>query len=239
MALIEGREMFKSIRNSTRFSLLLPEGGASASAVLYLLPVRRGLSTDWVRYTGIELWAQKWNVAVIMPEGVSSDFCNMVHGMRWWDYLTEELPEYLKTVFGLSNERCFCFGAEMGAIASIKLALLCQERFVAAGAVGTDFSLISRYSQGEKTDHDMESIYGKAPVPDEILMKSDPIRIAAECKAGDTVLFLNRSDIGSLKIAQLCEQNICWSESSAEDWEGYGRCLKEFFETVIDKDVNK
>ena len=165
MALIEGREMFSSIRNSTRFSLLLPEGGArAADGVLYLLPVRRGLSTDWVRYTGIELLSRRWNLAVVMPEGVSSDFCNMVYGMKWWDYLTEELPEYLNAVFGLPAGS-LCFGAEMGGLASVRLGLSFPERFSAAGAVGTDFLRVSRFTEGQQPDHDMESIYGAAPVP--------------------------------------------------------------------------
>lgn len=240
MAFVEGREMFKTIRNSSRFALLLPEDGAAAAeAVLYLLPVRRGLATDWVRYTGIELWARKRNIAVVMPEGVSSDFCNMVHGMKWWDYLTEELPEYLKTVFGLPEERCFCFGAEMGAIASTKLGLICPEKFAAAGAVGADFSRISRYALGEVHDHDMESVYGELPVADEILASGDPLRIAAECQKAENLLFLNRSDAGVQQIVEACGRSICWCDASAEDWEGYGNCLKEFLEKVIDKDAKK
>ena len=239
MAWIEGREMFSSIRNSTRFSLLLPEAGAdTARAVLYLLPVRRGLASDWVRYTEIELLARQWNLAVVMPEGVSSDFCNMVYGMRWWDYLTEELPEYLNAVFGLPGGS-LCFGAEMGGLASVRLGLCFPERFSAAGAAGTDFLRVSRYAAGGRTDRDLESVYGKAPVPETILAQYDPIRLAADGKKPGSALFLCREDPGTKELAEQCGDSVRWFRSSGGNWKEYGDCLKEFLENILSQDVMK
>ena len=215
MALIEGREMFSSIRNSTRFSLLLPEGGArTARAVLYLLPVRRGLATDWVRYTGIELLARRMNLAVVMPEGVSSDFCNMVYGMKWWDFLTEEL-------------------AEMGGLAAIRLGLRFPERFSAVGAAGTDFLRVARFAEGRLADHDLESIYGAAPVPEAILDQYDPLRLAARPSAPKPALFLCREDEGAETLAKGSEQQVHWFRSSGRSWEEYGDCLEEFLENTM------
>lgn len=233
MAFIECRDSFKTIRNSARFSLLLPEAGAAAaSAVLYLLPVRRGLSTDWVRYTSIELWAREKNLAVVMPEGLCSDFCNMRYGMRWWDYLTQELPEYLHQLFGLPQDNCLCFGVEMGALGSLKLGLMGSERFTMAGAVAEDFLRVSRYGVGESIDHDMESIYGEAPVHEGILAQCDPVLIATSCKKSDTTLFLCHEDLGAEEIAGAGKRHVVWASRAVKSWEGYGDALKEFLDNA-------
>lgn len=236
MALIEGREMFQTIKNSTRFTLLLPEEGV-AKAVLYLLPVRRGLASDWVRYTNIERLAQRMKLAVVMPEGVSSDFCNMAYGMKWWDYLTEELPEYLQRVFGLTSERRFCFGAEMGALGAVKLGLICPERFAAAGAVGENFLRVSRYAAGEQSDRDLISIYGELPVSQDILALCDPIRIASACQKSETPLFLRREDEGAPAIAEVCGHPVLWCDAMGAGWDGYGEALKEFLEKVLSREA--
>ncbi len=229
MALIEGRDMFSSIRNSTRFCLLLPEAGAeSASGVLYLLPVRRGLATDWVRYTGIELLARERQLAVVMPEGVSSDFCNMVYGMKWWDYLTEELPDYLEKIFRIRKDACLCFGAEMGGEASIRLGLRCPARFAAAGAAGADYLRISRYAAGQISDKDLESVYGGLPVASEDLDETDPLRLAAAAGKQGARLWLHPRDSGAQALAEKAGKTVHWLTSEEQGWRGYGACLEEF-----------
>ena len=237
MALIECREMFPSIRNTARYTILMPEEGArAAKAVLWLLPVRRGYANDWVRYTGIELWARKAGLVVVMPEGLSSDFCNMKYGMNWWTFLSEELPEHLETLFGLPMENNLVFGAEMGAVGAVKLALRQPERFKAAGAVGVDFSCVAAYAKGEIESHDLEAIYGKLPVAEDVLEACDPLRLAKRCAPSDSPLFLSRADVGVQAIADAGTHPVLWREAAASDWEGYGECLKEFLEKTIAKE---
>ena len=233
MALIEGRDMFSSIRNSARFSLLMPEGGAKAArAVMYLLPVRRGLATDWVRYTEIEMLARERKIAVVMPEGIGSDFCNMVYGMKWWDYLTEELPEYLKRVFALPPGT-LCFGAEMGGLGSLKLALRRPEQFIAAGAAGTDFLRVSRYAAGETADPDLESVYGPLPVAEERLEQSDPLRLAVRRGQPKSALFLCPEDEGVREVAERYGEGVHWLQTRGTGWKKYGACLEEFLNAAL------
>lgn len=234
MALIEGRDMFSSIRNSTRFCLLLPENGAeSASGVLYLLPVRRGFATDWVRYTGVEELAREMNLAVVMPEGVSSDFCNMAYGMKWWDYLTEELPDYLEKIFGIRKDTCFCFGAEMGGEAGIRLGLRCPERFAAAGAAGADYLRVSRYAAGQISGPDLEAVYGKLPVAETVLNEADPMRLAAESGEKRAELWLRPRDPGAEALAEKRGEPVHWLTSVEQGWKGYGACLDEFVRGAV------
>ena len=232
MALIEGRDMFSSIRNTARFCLLLPEEGADkAAGTLYLLPVRRGLATDWVRYTGIEELAREMNLAVVMPEGLSSDFCNMAYGMKWGDYLTEELPEYLQKLFGIRKDACLCFGAEMGGEASIRLGLRCPDRFQKAGAAGADYLRVSRYAAGQITGPDLEDVYGKLPVADAVLKETDPLRLAAGRDGAR--LWLHPRDPGAEALAEKTGGRVHWLVSEARGWKGYGACLEEFIRDAI------
>ena len=234
MAFIEGRDFFPALRNSARFCLLIPESGAAgADAVLTLLPVRRGGAADWVRYTGIELLARQRNLAVIMPEGIGSDFCNMVYGMRWWDYLTQELPEYLRSVFGFPAGPGLCFGAEMGGEASIRLALRCPDRFVAAGAVGADYLRVSRYAAGEITDRDLVSVYGDRPVDEQMLNQTDPLRLARAASLSDTALWLCPGDAGAEPLAQSYRGPVHWLSPASEGWPAYARCLEEFIDDTL------
>ena len=234
MALIEGRDMFSSIRNSTRFCLLLPENGAeSAPGILYLLPVRRGLATDWIRYTGIEELAREYGLAVVMPEGVSSDFCNMVYGMKWWDYLTKELPDYLEKIFGIRKDTRLCFGAEMGGEASIRLGLRCPERFAAAGAAGADYLRVSRYAAGQISGRDLESVYGSLPVADGILAETDLQRLAAESGTQGARLWLHPQDAGAEALAERTGKPVHWFTSAEQGWKGYGACLEEFVRSAV------
>lgn len=213
------------------------EGGEAAKNVLWLLPVRRGYASDWVRYTNIELWARKAGIAVVMPEGLSSDFCNMKFGMHWWTFVSVELPQHLKRLFGLNMENNLCFGTEMGALGAIKLGLHCPERFKAVGAVNVDFSCVNAYANGKIECHDMEAIYGERPVSEEVLSTSDPMRIVQACAPADTALFLNRSDNGAQAIANKAGHPVIWCQTAPTDWETYGTCLKEFLDKSFVKDV--
>lgn len=233
MALIEGRDMFSTIRNTARFCLLLPENGAgSAAGVLYLLPVRRGLATDWVRYTCIEQAAREKNLAVIMPEGIGSDFCNMVYGMKWWDFLTEEFPAYLKAVFGIPDSSFCSFGAEMGGEASIRLGLCCPERCKAAGAAGADFLRVSGYAEGKISGDDLVSVYGERPVAEDVLNRADPVRLAGKRKEKTPDLYLHPLDTGADILAEAAGQRVRWLQSGSTGWKKYGECLEEFLENI-------
>ena len=95
-------------------------GGAEAAAegapVLYLL---HGLSDDhtiWMRRTSIERYAATTGLVVVMPSVNRSFYNNTPDGMRFWDYISEELPALLPTFFHVSTRRedTFVAGLSMG-----------------------------------------------------------------------------------------------------------------------------
>ncbi|NUS57267.1 MAG: esterase family protein, partial [Streptomycetaceae bacterium] len=89
---------------STSMTVLLPQqaesqigieavADAGAPPVLYLL---HGLSDDdtiWLRHTSIERYAGQRGLAVVMPQVHRSFYADEAYGLRFWTFLSQELPE--------------------------------------------------------------------------------------------------------------------------------------------------
>ncbi|MCD7737666.1 MAG: esterase family protein [Lachnospiraceae bacterium] len=107
--------------------------------VLYLLHGGGGNQDDWVRYTSIERYAEKYQIAVVMPDvGGNSFYADMKYGYPYFQYLTTELPEWAESYFpiGGKREKRFVAGLSMGGYGSLKWGLNRPEFFCYAA----DFS---------------------------------------------------------------------------------------------------
>ena len=141
-------------------NVLLPEPsqgigleGAKAQEpprVMYLL---HGYSDDqsiWMRRTSVERYCAKYNLAVIMPAVNHSYYANELQGERYWDYVSQELPQMMHSMFRLSQAPGteLVAGLSMGGYGAMKLALTYPERFAAAasfsGAVDAEALLRKR-----------------------------------------------------------------------------------------------
>ena len=72
---------------------------------LYLL---HGLSDDhtiWQRRTSIERYVAPLGIAVIMPNVHRSFYTDMAHGLKYWTFVSEELPQIAQSFFPLSDAR--------------------------------------------------------------------------------------------------------------------------------------
>jgi S-formylglutathione hydrolase FrmB len=110
---------------------------------LYLLHGGNGSALDWIRFTSIERYAQKHQIAVVMPEVLGDSFyTDMVYGYNYYTYITEELPVIMENYFPLSarKEDRFVAGLSMGGYGAIKWAFRKPEFFAAAASLsGTSF----------------------------------------------------------------------------------------------------
>ena len=146
MAFLQTQFYSKTLRVCVTANVILPEPdlgiGVNASLVgappkvLYLL---HGYSDDhsiWMRRTSVERYASRHNLAVIMPAVNHSYYTNEVHGERYWDFVSQELPEAMQRFFRLSDkpEDTFVAGLSMGGYGAMKLALTYPERFGAAAS---------------------------------------------------------------------------------------------------------
>lgn len=108
--------------------------------VLWLLHGTAGDSTDWVRRTNIELYAEELGIAVVMPSALNSNYSNwkdFMLGYRMYDYLTEELMPLVYGWLPISDKRedNFIAGLSMGGRGAIKYAANRPELFAGAAVL--------------------------------------------------------------------------------------------------------
>ncbi len=160
MAFLETHVFSQALEVAVTINVLLPEPSQGIGLegnqaqepprVMYLL---HGYSDDqsiWMRRTSVERYCAKYNLAVFMPAVNHSFYANELQGERYWDYVSQELPQMAQSMFRLSQEpgSALVAGLSMGGYGAMKLALTYPERFAAAasfsGAVDAEALLRKR-----------------------------------------------------------------------------------------------
>jgi putative tributyrin esterase len=139
MALIRCDFAAYSLEMDTSMTVLLPQqpAGSPPPPVLYLLHGLTDDHTAWTRLTSIERYAEEKGLAVVMPQAHRSFYADEAHGMRFWDFLSDELPSVVERFFRVSTRRedTFVAGLSMGGYGAMKWALRRPERFAAAATL--------------------------------------------------------------------------------------------------------
>lgn len=138
MALFQVNFYSKALAQNTSFNVILPEScPRSDIPTVYLLHGMFGDHTDWCRRTGIERYADKRRVAVVMPDGENSFYADMKYGKKYFTYVSEELVAYTRRVFRLSRkrEKTFVCGLSMGGYGAFLLALRKPEQYGACASL--------------------------------------------------------------------------------------------------------
>ena len=142
MALIQMSYHSKAINCMVPVNVILPEipktlPGVGAPEVesyktLYLFHGLGGDHTVWMRRSNIERYATKYNLAVVMPEVGRSWYTDTCYGIRYFTFVTEELPNVCRSYFkGMSAKRedNLVAGYSMGGYGALKAALHCPDKF--------------------------------------------------------------------------------------------------------------
>lgn len=114
--------------------------------VIYLL---HGLSDDhsaWMRKTSIERYALEHGLAVVMPNVNRSFYVDMKYGLKYYTYLTKEIPSLVTDNFPISNKRedNFIAGLSMGGYGAFMIALRNPKKFAAAASLSGALDLSCR-----------------------------------------------------------------------------------------------
>ena len=126
-------------------NVLLPQrtlsGGNSKRTpnfrTLYLLHGYSDDHTAWMRWSSIEKYAEGLNLVVVMPAVHVSFYTDMTYGGAYWQFVSEEVPAFVRKMYSLSAERKnnFVAGLSMGGYGALKMALTNPERFSAAASL--------------------------------------------------------------------------------------------------------
>jgi putative tributyrin esterase len=184
--------------------------------VLYLLHGLTDDDTAWTRFTSIERYATERGLAVVMPQVHRSFYANEAYGMRFWDFLSGELPQTVERLFRVSAKRAdtFVAGLSMGGYGAFKWALREPHRFAAAaslsGALDLAYiqefdlrphmrALVSRVFADRKVaggDEDLFHLVKKAD-------KSDLPRLLLRCGTEDHLVKQNERFVAACRSAKL------------------------------------
>jgi len=149
MALLNIGFHSETLKMDTGISVIMPLGQPGLGQecvkkeqypVLWLLHGRGDDNTSWVRKTAIERYVSSLGLMVIMPEASYSRYLNMVHGPRFYDYITEELPEFCEKLFPkMSRKRAdnYIAGLSMGGCGAIWIGLHNPEKYGAICMLST------------------------------------------------------------------------------------------------------
>ena len=139
---IELRLASRSLKFTTQVDVLLPQCGRDGDAdsfyskdhelpMLLLLHGGSGGSSDWPRFTRVELLCDEFGVGIVCPSAESSSYLNNYYGSRYSDWVYEELYEQMHVMFPFSRDRDknFCAGLSMGGYGAYRAAFRFPEKF--------------------------------------------------------------------------------------------------------------
>ena len=157
MALFHAHFGSSTLNLACSVDVILPDRRKDPKRPLATLWLLHGLSDDhtiWQRRTSIERYAAAYRLAVVMPAVDRSFYADMQYGLKYWTYLSEELPELLRQYFPLSARRQdnFAAGLSMGGYGAFKLALNLPQRYAAAASLSGALDLTSLWTTSERGD---------------------------------------------------------------------------------------
>ncbi len=165
MALFRGTIRSQALEMDTAVHVILPYDRLSADGeqmqydkVLYLLHGLKQNADAWQRMSSVERYAQEHGFVVVMPEVQRSFYTDMAHGLKYFTYISEELPCMMQRMFHLPKgpERTFAGGLSMGGYGALKCALLRPDVFGGAMCFSSGFYILDNAEQFAGTFHDGE-----------------------------------------------------------------------------------
>jgi S-formylglutathione hydrolase FrmB len=252
MALVHIDHVPESVQVNLPLNVILPNPGQMGTTpvaerkVLYLL---HGLSDDasaWQRYTSIEPIAALYGLVVVMPSVGRSFYTDQPNGQRYFSYLTEELPHYLKDIFGLAPRRedTLIAGNSMGGYGAFKAALLRPELYAVAasfsGVLSTEFLISDPHDpRRDEFTHlfgDLEKLAGSEHDPAVWLQRAaqDPSRLPRlhiACGRQEDVYPLSGLFYAACQSLGIPAEY--YEEDGNHDWYLWDRLIRRFLAGVL------
>lgn len=134
------------------FNLVLPEDCGDDVPLVLLLHGLSGNQDDWLRRCPIEKHLADRKMAAVLPDGQKSWFCDMKYGGNYAQYIAEELIDYVRATFPVTEkrEKTFAAGLSMGGYGALKFALRWPDRFAACGAMSGAADIYARFKLGDR-----------------------------------------------------------------------------------------
>lgn len=252
MALIRLDHVPETVEVCLPLYIILPDPGLigdiplNQRKVLYLL---HGLSEDgsaWERSSMIETYAREYGLVVVMPSVERSFYANLPNGQNFFTYLSEELPAYLKAVFGLAPKRedTLIAGNSMGGYGALKMGFNFPKRF---GAVASLSGLASieflrlypddpRNKKFTATFGDLEELFGSPHDPLAWLKKAatqdiELPKLYIACGKQDDLFPLNQIFHTACDRLNISHKYVV--EDGTHSWHFWNKHIQQFLEFTL------
>lgn len=223
----------KEDKADVRLRIYFPKGYEKGKPVRTLIALHgyRGSMYDWGRYTAIETYADRYNMAVVCPDMGRSVYSTAYYPEtthRWspvpgTPFVGDVLLSYISSTFNLGSRknRTGIFGLSTGARGAIMVAETYPARFAAVAGLSGDYDPLSM-----PHDRVLASVYGPYKEhSDRWKNEASAVRRADSLKnvavflshgSKDSVIPRGQSLILALKLRSLGKKNSAYSVEYAE-----------------------
>jgi putative tributyrin esterase len=235
MATFQMNYLSMKLGMQTNFTAILPDGPKGEKhKVLWLLHSDTGDDSELLKYTRILRYAERMNMAVVMPCGYNTMYSEDPFGQKFTELFTHEQRVICQNYFPISSrpEDNYIGGISLGAYGALKAALMNPELYSAAviidGGFGTDMKngflaricsnaeeegLIAPYMLDDATDENIE-LYDAAV--ERVKSTDNPLKLFwAWGSENDVTREYSRTGAQALKELGF--------DVSDKEYEGYGR----------------
>ena len=224
---------------NAEITVLLPNDAAIKSdaryPVLYLLHGLTDSAQSWLLRTSLERYADAHRMAIVLPNGDRSFYCDMAYGAPYYTHISREVPDFCEAIFPVCRESAtrYLAGNSMGAYGACKIALRENGRFGKVGLFSGVLDIQQMVDNAPMFSRDWQLCFGGTQVPDEEnLLKLLPrAKVLPEfyhyCGTGDFLAEGNRT------FCDLCKQlqiplTSHWEEGGIHEWSYWDKELPHF-----------
>ena len=181
-------EFFSDVMQSRcSFNVMIPESCKEEDIpVVFLLHGMGGNHCDWQRLTSVDRYAKERGIALVLPYGGNSFYCDMTHGDPYATYITEELLNYVRRIFPVSKkrEKTFVAGMSMGGYGTMKFALEHPDTFGACAAFAGTMDIQVNFQRPDRRAVGT-AIWGAEGIDSLTGSKYDIFELLRRCEAED------------------------------------------------------
>lgn len=171
--ILRGNVFSRVLEMETGITVVIPDGFEQDRPyqVAYLLHGLCGRNGDLVDYSMLPVYAKDYHAALVMPEVARSFYVDMKYGLKYFTYITEELPAICKTVFRISagREDTAIMGASMGGYGALKCALSRPKQYGSCCAFSSACLFLKEFLDSQRQQSDLRALratYGDQLITD-------------------------------------------------------------------------
>ncbi len=172
---------------STSMDVILPQqtygqigmeasGASGKYKTMYLLHGMSDDQTTWQRRTSIERYVSKLGIAVVMPTTHLAFYTDTSYGMRYWTFISKELPKICREFFpqmSAAREDTLAAGLSMGGYGAWKLGLGAGSTFGAAASLSGALDIVDDFRRNLRENPGWEPLFRGIFTSEEALMGSE------------------------------------------------------------------